>query len=276
MRGTGASLEAAPPGAEAPAVDGDVVGANPTLVSNVETLAAVVPILGRGAEWHRSLGTPESAGVGICTVVGDVQHAGVAEIELGESLRSVIDRVGGGPHPGRSVKAVLSGVSTGAVHGRDLDVAVSYEALDAVGSGLGSLGFIVYDDTTDMVAVARMASRFLFVESCGQCPACKFGTGEVTAYLDRIATNQGVDHDIEMIEARLTSVVDANRCYLGTEEQRIVGSLLAKFPEDFVAHLEGAPAAERIPVPKIVDIADGVATYDARQMRKRPDWTYAD
>jgi NADH-quinone oxidoreductase subunit F len=259
------------------ALDGsNVVGSNPTAVNNVETLASLVPILGRGAEWHRSLGTAESPGVGICTVVGDVRHAGVAEIELGESLRSVIDRIGGGPNEGRRVKAVLSGVSNGVVHFRDLDAPVSYEGLASVGSGLGSLGFIVYDDTADMVAVARMTSRFLYVESCGQCPACKFGTGEVTAYLDRIATNKGLDHDIEMIEARLTSVIDANRCFLGTEEQHVVGSILRSFTEEFAAHLEGAPAAAEIPVPKILDIVDGRATFDERQARKRPDWTYAD
>ncbi len=256
--------------------ESSVPGSNPTLVNNVETLASVVPILGRGAAWHRSLGTTESPGVGICTVVGDVRHAGVAEIELGGSLRSVIDGIGGGPRTGRRVKAVLSGVSNGVVHFRDLDTPVSYEGLASVGSGLGSLGFIVYDDTADMVAVACMASRFLYVESCGQCPACKFGTGEVTAYLDRIATNKGIDHDIEMIEARLTSVIDANRCYLGTEEQHVIGSILRSFPEEFAAHLEGAPAASTIPVPKIVDIVAGRATFDERQARKRPDWTYID
>jgi NADH:ubiquinone oxidoreductase subunit F (NADH-binding) len=250
--------------------------ANPTLVNNVETLATVVPVLGRGPEWHRSLGTPESPGHALATVVGDVRRAGVAEIALGTPLREVIERVGGGPRPGRDVKAVLSGVSNGVVHGRDVDAPVSYEGLAAVGGGLGSVGFIVYDDTADMVAVARMVSRFLYVESCGQCPACKFGTGEVTAYLDRIASGDGTDHDVEVIEARLSSVTDANRCYLGAQEQHVIGSILRTFPEEFATHLEGAPAALDVPVPKLVDLHDGVAVYDDRQSHKRPDWTYDD
>jgi NADH:ubiquinone oxidoreductase subunit F (NADH-binding) len=261
----------------AQATDGAVApAANPTLVNNVETLATVVPILGRGADWHRSLGTPESPGHAIATVVGDVQRAGVAEIELGTPLREVIARVGGGPDPGHEVKAVLSGVSNGVVHGRDLDAAVSYEGLAAVGGGLGSVGFVVYDDRADMVAVARMVSRFLAVESCGQCPACKFGTGEVTAYLDRIVRGEGTDHDVEVIEARLSTVTDANRCFLGTQEQHVIGSILRTFPEELAAHLEGAPPAPAVPVPKLVDIRDGVAVYDERQARKRPDWTYDD
>ena len=172
-----------------------VPSSNPTLVNNVETLANVVPILGRGADWYRTMGTAQSPGVAIATVVGDVQHAGVAELELGEPLGSVIERVAGGPRRGRAIKAVLSGVASGVIPARALDVPVSYEGLAAIDSGLGSLGFIVYDDTADMVAVARAVSRFLYVESCGQCPACKFGTGEVTSYLDHIATGDAVGTD---------------------------------------------------------------------------------
>jgi NADH:ubiquinone oxidoreductase subunit F (NADH-binding) len=254
----------------------EVPSSNPTLVNNVETLANVVPILGRGADWYRSMGTAESPGVAICTVVGDVQHAGVAEVELGTSLREVIDRIGGGPRPGRAIKAVLSGVANGVITAQHLDAPMSYEGLAKVDSGLGSVGFIVYDDTADMVAVARAVSRFLYVESCGQCPACKFGTGEVTAYLDHIAAGEGTDHDVEVVGARLDTVTDANRCYLGAQEQILIGSLLRQFPEEFAAHLEGADPAPEVPVAKLVDIRDGIAVYDERQGRKRPDWTYAD
>jgi NADH-quinone oxidoreductase subunit F len=171
---------------------------------------------------------------------------------------------------------VLSGVANGVITTQNLDAPMSYEGLAKVDSGLGSVGFIVYDDTADMVAVARSVSRFLYVESCGQCPACKFGTGEVTAYLDHIATGEGTDHDVSVIGARLDTVADANRCYLGTQEQVVIGSLLRQFPEEFAAHLEGAEPAPEAPVAKIVDIRDGVAIYDERQARKRPDWTYAE
>jgi NADH-quinone oxidoreductase subunit F len=251
---------------------------NPTLVTNVETLANVVPILGRGPEWYRSLGTGESPGVALCTVVGDTRRAGVAEIELGIPLRAAIDAIGGGAHPGREIKAVLSGVANPVLTAEQLDTPVSYEAMERAGSGLGAMGFIVYDDSADMVAVARAISRFLYVESCGQCPACKFGTGEVTAYLDRILAGVGTGHDVEVISARLDTVTDANRCFLGAQEQRVVGSILGAFPEEFVAHLERRAEAAPGPVevPKLVDLRDGVAVYDERQARKLPDWTYAE
>jgi NADH:ubiquinone oxidoreductase subunit F (NADH-binding) len=256
------------------AVDDTLTGSNPTLVTNVETLANVPPILARGAAWYRSLGTDESPGVVVVTVVGDTVRAGVAEVELGTPLAEAIATIGGGVPAGREVKAVLSGVANPVLTAADLDTPLSYEAMAALGSGLGACGFIVFDDTRDMVSVARMVSRFLFVESCGQCPACKYGTGEVTAYLNRIARGEGESRHVELIGARLETVTDANRCYLGTQEQRVIASLLRAFPDDFVAHLEGAPPADVIPVPVLVDLRDGVATYDHRHARKQPDWTY--
>jgi NADH-quinone oxidoreductase subunit F len=250
------------------------VGSNPTLVTNVETLANVPLIVTRGAEWYRTLGTVETPGPLICTVVGDVARAGYGEIEPGTPLGEVIDRLGGGVRDGRKVKAVLSGVSNPVLPGAQLDAPVSYEGLGAAGGGLGSAGFIVYDDTRSMVSVARMVSRFLYVESCGQCRACKFGCGEITRQLDEIAQARGDMRDIGRIGARLLGITDQNRCFLGEEEQRVVASLLRSFPEDFTAELEGAPALEPLPVPKIVDIREGIAIYDDRQMRKQPDWTY--
>ena len=112
-------------------------------------------------------------------------------------------------------------------------------ACATVGGGLGSAGFIVYDDRTNMVEVARLASNFLYVESCGQCSPCKLGTGTITERLDRIARSGGDEGDVEAIGARLLTVTDANRCYLGTQEQVLVSSILRLFPEDVVAALEG-------------------------------------
>jgi NADH:ubiquinone oxidoreductase subunit F (NADH-binding) len=255
-------------------VNDDLTASNPTLATNVETLANVPPILARGATWYRSYGTAESPGVVIVTVVGDTARAGVAEVALGTPLAEVIETVGGGVAPPRRLKAVLSGVANPVVTAADLETPLAYESMAAIGSGLGACGFIVFDDTRDMVSVARMVSRFLFIESCGQCPACKFGTGEVSAYLGRIARGNGEPRHIELIGARLETVTDANRCYLGRQEQLVISSLLRAFPEDFVAHLEGAPPAEVLPVPLLVDIVDGVAVYDEKHARKRPDWTY--
>src|SRR5262249_31547640 len=145
----------------------------PALVDNLETVANVPRILARGAEWFRSEGTDESPGTIVCTVTGSTQRAGVGEFEMGTPLRTVIDELGGGARPGREIRAVLPGVSTGFIPASALDTPISYEALAAIGSGLGSGSFCVFDDSDDLVAATAGAIRFLAVESCGQCTPCK-------------------------------------------------------------------------------------------------------
>ncbi len=250
---------------------------NPTLANNVETLANVPHILARGAEWFRTMGTQASPGHHVMTVVGDVARPGYAEVDLGTPLSEVIEMVGGGPRdPAVPIKAVFSGVANAVVTADRLDTPVSYEAMAAIGSGMGAAGYAVYDESACMVEVAFQFSRFLYVESCGQCPACKLGSEEITFRLNEIEACRGTEQDIAVIGARLNEVTDANRCYLGTEEQIVIRSILRAFPEEFAAHLEGdcpRPRSDLV-VPLITDLADGVVRYDARQPRKRPDWTY--
>jgi NADH:ubiquinone oxidoreductase subunit F (NADH-binding) len=263
----------APPGGVAT----EFAASNPTVVNNVETLATVTRVLQRGPEWHRSLGTAQSPGMLVATVVGDVARPGVGEVEMGTPLGEVIERVGGGVRPGRRIKAVLSGVANPVVTGDQLAVPCSYEGMEAIGSGLGAAGFLVLDDTASMVEVARVLSRFLYVESCGQCPACKLGCGAVTDGLDALARGEAVPDDLDVLAYRLRTVTDGNRCYLPVQEQRVVSSILQAFPDEVAAALDGQPLPERgFLVPKLDDLADGVATLDGRQAAKRADWTYAE
>ena len=148
----------------------------------------------------------------------------------------------------------------------------------AIGSGLGAGGYIVYDDSACMVEVASTLSRFLYVESCGQCPPCKLGTGQITEILERIRDGRGAEHDLPEIEKRLRFVADGNRCFLPVQERTMISSILREYPEDVAAHLDGFCPSDRTEIrhPKIVDLVDGVVTWDDTQARKRPDWTYAE
>jgi len=253
-------------------------GANPALVNNVETLSNVPHILARGADWFRSMGTTESPGNVVATVVGDVVAPDVGEIELGSPIGAVIDAVGSGLPGDRRVKAVFSGVANPVLTADQLGTPVSYEDMRAAGSGMGAAGFIVYDDTTCMVGVAYRMSRFLSVESCGQCPPCKLGSGAITEHLERLEAGAGGDADLEGIAGWLGRVTDGNRCYLAVEEREVVSSILRAFPEEFAEHVEqGSCKRPRdLPIPKLVDLDGGVATYDDRFWKKRPDWTYRD
>jgi NADH-quinone oxidoreductase subunit F len=233
----------------------EFAASNPTVVNNVETLATVTQVLARGPEWHRSLGTERSPGVVVATVVGDVVRPGVGEVELGIPLREVIDRVGGGVTPGRTIKAVLPGVANPLITAGALDAPCSYEGLEAVGSGMGAAGFWVLDDTTSMIETARAVSGFLAVESCGQCPACKLGCTAVTEGLDRLLAARATPEDIEVMAYRLRTVTDGNRCYLPVQEQRVIGSVLATCVDEINDALDGVPPTLRgLEVPKLTDL----------------------
>ncbi|CAN5661489.1 hypothetical protein BH10ACT2_BH10ACT2_27250 [soil metagenome] len=252
-------------------------GSNPTLVNNVETLSNIPHILAHGAEWFRSMGTAESPGTIVTTVVGDVIAPDVGEVEMGTSLRAVIDAVGSGLRAGRTVKAVFSGVANSVVVPADLDVPVSYEGFQAIGSGMGSAGFIVYDYTTCMVDTAYRFSRFLSIESCGQCPPCKLGSSAITEHLERIETGAGDASDLDAINGWLGHVTDGSRCFLAREEQIMVTSILRAFADEFAEHIElgHCPRPRKLPIPKLLDLADGRAVYDESFWFKQPDWTYA-
>ncbi|MGH3650111.1 MAG: NADH-ubiquinone oxidoreductase-F iron-sulfur binding region domain-containing protein, partial [Acidimicrobiia bacterium] len=220
--------------------------------------------------------TEDSPGTVLCTVVGDISRPAVHEVPMGTGLREVLDR-SGGSLPDRQIKAVFPGVANSVVPGTALDVPLSYEGMEAVGSGLGAGGLIVYDDSACMVEVAATLSRFLYVESCGQCLPCKLGTEHITSALETLRDGRGSDRELDVITERLRVVADGNRCFLPVQEQRLVSSILENFPDDVATHLDGRCLSDRaqIPTPKILDMADGAVTYDQRQERKQPDWTYA-
>src|SRR6185295_720167 len=128
----------------------------------------------------------------------------------------------------------LSGVSNAVLPAADFDVPLTYEDLAARGSGLGAAGFVLYDDQVDMLSVAYEMSRFLSVESCGQCPSCKQGSLTITGHLADVVNHLADESVMGKVEARLRSVTDANRCFLGSEEQAVVSSILRSFPADIV------------------------------------------
>jgi NADH-quinone oxidoreductase subunit F len=251
---------------------------NPTLVNNAETLANVPHILREGPGWLRATGTERSPGTMLFTLTGDVEREGVFELPLGTPLRSLVEDAGGGVIAGGAPKAIVPGASTTALVASQLDVPLDFEDMVAVGSGLGSGGFAVYDETTCIVQVALLYSRFLWIESCGQCPPCKFGSGEITAHLERIERGRGDAGDVALMLARARGVTDGQKCALPTGESLLMQSLLQTFTAEFEAH-EQRPCDRRrddLLLPKIVDLDEdaGRFRYDETYASKRADWTY--
>ena len=246
----------------------------PTLVDNVETIANVPRIVSRGAEWFRTEGTPESPGTIVCTITGDVQREGVGEVIMGTPLGEVIEAISGGPRPGHHIKAVLAGTANALITADQLDAPVSFEGLAAMGSGLGSGGFIVFDDTADIAAVAAGVSRFLAVESCGQCTPCKLDGLALAERLGRLCRSIATKDDLTKIRSLAQTVGDRARCTLATQHQTVIQSVLDRFGDELEAHLAGASPREPALIAELVDIKGTVAVWEERFRQKQPDWTY--
>jgi NADH:ubiquinone oxidoreductase subunit F (NADH-binding) len=253
----------------------DDTPAPPTLVDNVETLANIPRIIARGADWFRTEGTTQSPGTIVCTVTGSTRRHGVGEVIMGTPLREVIDEIGGGARDGRQIRAVLPGVSNAFIDAADLDAPVSYEGMAAIGSGLGSAGFIVLDDADDLVAVAAGAMRFLAVESCGQCSPCKLDGVRIAELFDRTVRAAANAHDLDEMRTRIGTVADGARCSLATQQQVIAADVLSRYFPLVLAHVERT-AAPTVPtlVAELTGIDDGEAHLDVHHASKQPDWTF--
>jgi NADH:ubiquinone oxidoreductase subunit F (NADH-binding) len=247
---------------------------NPTVVNNVETFAHVSRILANGPDWFRELGVGDSPGTMVFTVVGDADNAGVYELPLGTPLRTLLVDIGGA----NDVKAVFSGTSNAVITPDLFDTPMTFDDLAEAGSGLGSGGFVVYDTSRCIVKVLATLARFLAIESCGQCLACKLGTAEIHGLLDRIDRGEGDRGDLDAVLARSVTVTDANRCFLPRGDQLMVTSTIAAFEDEFAAHL-GRPCPDErdLPTPLVesIDPDTGEVAYHPTYDRERPDGSSA-
>ena len=243
-----------------------------SLVNNVETLANVPRIVLEGPEDFRSLGTAESPGTMVCTVSGCTPRAGVGEFELGTPLVEVLERLGGVSRD--DVVAVLSGTANPFLPAAALDAPLSWEGLAEAGGGLGSAGFIVIDGEVDLVAVAHGVSRFLSVESCGQCTPCKEDGLAITGLLDRARSSAPEPEDeVDLLSIMAGRITDGARCFLAQQHQNVVLSLLQRFPSALADHLEGrAEAAEPVPIVPLDDIVEDEAVLALDELDLAADW----
>jgi NADH-quinone oxidoreductase subunit F len=176
------------------------------------------------------------------------------------------------------VLAVYGGSSNSVITADMLDLPLDFDALVEAGTGLGSGGFIVYDRSRDIVQVCAALTRFLAVESCGQCLPCKLGTTDMQERLERIVAGTGTAADLDAIRTTTTTVTDSNRCYLPVGAALLVRSTMDAFAEDFAAHLGVASdPAVAVPIPKMeaIDHDTGAVRLDGDYDRKRHDWSYA-
>jgi NADH-quinone oxidoreductase subunit F len=212
----------------------------PSNLNNVETWANVPLIINKGTEWFTSIGTAESKGTKIFSLVGKVNNTGLVEVPMGTTLRDIIYKIGGGIPGNKKFKAVQTGgPSGGCIPEQYLDTPVDFDALTKLGSMMGSGGMIVMDEDTCMVDVARYFVDFLCDESCGKCVPCREGLKHLREILNRIVEGKGKEGDIELLEEIASVMKEASLCALGTTAANPVLTTIRYFRDEYEAHITG-------------------------------------
>ena len=208
----------------------------PTVINNVETLSYLPFIIERGGQWFAALGTERSGGMRLFSVSGHVKHPGVYELPMGTLLREIIYEHAGGIRGDRGLKAVVpGGLSAAVLTEGEIDVAMDFDSLKAIGSMGGSGGVIVMDETTSMVDALRVTIGFFAHESCGQCTPCREGTGWVHRIVLRILNGKGRPNDIENLLSIGEYMGGTTICALADGAQMAFLSYLKKFRREFEA-----------------------------------------
>ncbi|MBW2259464.1 MAG: FAD-dependent oxidoreductase [Deltaproteobacteria bacterium] len=210
----------------------------PSALNNVETWANVPVIVAKGGDWYASLGTKESKGTKVFSLVGKVRNSGLVEVPMGTSLREIIYDIGDGTLDGRKFKAVQTGgPSGGCIPEALIDTPVDYESLTKLGSIMGSGGMIVMDEDTCMVNLARYFMEFLVEESCGQCVPCREGLKRLLQILTDICEGNGREEHMGLLEELCVALRDFSLCGLGKTAPNPIMSTIRYFREEYETHI---------------------------------------
>jgi NADH-quinone oxidoreductase subunit F len=211
----------------------------PTNNNNVETYANVPWIILKGAKEYQKFGIKNSKGTKVFSLAGKIKQGGLVEVPMGIALRKIIFDIGGGIPKDRKFKAVqMGGPSGGCIPTSLLDTPVDYESITATGAIMGSGGMVVMDEYTCMVEVARFFLRFTQKESCGKCTFCRIGTLRMLEILNRIASGEGREDDIQKLEEIADLIRSSSLCGLGQTAPNPVLTTLKYFKDEYMAHIK--------------------------------------
>jgi NADH-quinone oxidoreductase subunit F len=233
----------------------------PTIVNNVETLSCVPHIVSRGVDWFKTIGPAHCPGPKLYCVSGHVNRPGVYELPMGTPLREILFQHAGGIRQGRQLKAVIPGGASMPVFAADeIDVPMDFDSVQRAGSFLGSAGIIVMDDSTCMVRALEFLGRFFHHESCGQCSPCREGTGWVHKLARSLEGGTGTMADIDLLTTIADNMQGNTICLLADACAMPARSIVTKFRDEFVAHVEQG----RCPIGAAGFDGNGTAHADTR------------
>jgi NADH-quinone oxidoreductase subunit F len=232
----------------------------PTVVNNVETLAAVVPVMNMGGEEYAKIGVGKSTGTKLISACGHINKPGVYEIELGLPVEEFLnsDQYCGGVKNGKKLKAVVAGGSSVPILPAELFLKtakgeprlMSYESLAdggfVTGTMLGSGGFIVMDESVSVVKNLWNFTRFYHHESCGQCSPCREGTGWMEKVLHKILDGHGKMSDIDLLWDIQTKIDGRTICPLGDAAAWPVASAIRHFRKDFEEYVQNPQGIKEV------------------------------
>ncbi len=219
----------------------------PTILNNVETWVNIPQIILKGSKWFSSIGTENSKGTKVFSLVGKVKNTGLVEVPMGITLRELIFEIGGGIIDDKKFKAVQTGgPSGGCIPEQLLDLQIDFDTLAEAGSMMGSGGMIVMDEQTCMVDVAKYYLSFLSEESCGKCIPCREGIRRMLEIVTDITEGKGKQHDIELLEEISKTVLEASLCGLGKTAPNPVLTTLKYFKDEYLEHINNKRCPARV------------------------------
>jgi len=214
------------------------INGKPTAINNVETWANIPAVIEKGAKDFAKIGTKNSSGTKIFSLVGKVKYTGLVEVPMGITIGEIVNDIGGGSDSNAKIKAVQTGgPSGGCIPAKMFDLPIDYDSLAQAGSIMGSGGMIVMDEHTCMVDVAKYFTNFLKDESCGKCFSCRKGTQRMWEILDDISNGKGTITHLELLDELAQVVKDTTMCGLGQTAPNPVLSTLRYFRDEYVEHI---------------------------------------
>ena len=211
----------------------------PTVLNNVETFCNVPPIINKGAQWYKTMGTDKNYGTKAFALTGNVINTGLIEVPMGTTLRKVIFDIGGGIKDGEFKAVQIGGPSGGCLclHEKHLDLTLDFDSLKKVGAMIGSGGLVVMNDKNCMVEMARFFMNFTQNESCGKCIPCREGTKRMLELLNDIVEGRGTLEHIDMLEELSETISATALCGLGKTAAFPVISTLKYFRDEYISHV---------------------------------------
>jgi len=211
----------------------------PTCVNNVETLANVPHIIEKTGDWYANTGTDKSKGTKLISLSGSIVRTGVVEVPFGLTLRELVEDIGGGVPDGHKLKAIQpAGVMLGLIPASLIDQPVDFNALIEIGSGLGSGGLIIIDDSACIVDVIHSLVSFACKEMCGKCSIGRLGTKQLLVILENITSGKGRPQDIDLLTELTESVSPVTLCPLCGGVPSPTKSILQHFRDELEAHIK--------------------------------------